>query len=297
MTESVEDLYSQLRVIHELVGVNRYAFRNRYAIKGGFKGKEIIGCKDPEALANLIEPFIFHAKKSEWAKTLPEKTFTTMPVEMNPEQKRVYKEIKEEFLSEIEPGVIVTATAVIAVYQKLTQISTGFILDGDKDLQIIGKRNAKLEALIDLIAGLGATGKAVVVCLHRGAIDLASAALDAGGYRWVSVRGGDDIDAAKDAFNSDSGIDVCLRGVQAGSVGLTLLGCPERPCSTMIFLQNSWSAYLRTQTVDRIHRYGQHYPCHYIDLVASPIDRKIISALSGKQSLVDSIMGALSDEC
>jgi SNF2 family DNA or RNA helicase len=262
---------------------------------GGYMGKEVVGVKDVEGLAKIVDPFIFHATKEEWAKTLPEKSFSVLPVAMNTIQLDVYRQIKEDFIASLpDDEADVTADAAIAVYQKLIQISTGFVINDDQKTIILGKTNLKLDAMVYKVLAFGGKQKAVVVCVNRFALELAATALENAKLTYVMIRGGEDIEAAKQAFNTTD-VDVCLLGVQAGSVGLTLLGTKDKPCSTMIFLQNAWSSYLRIQTIDRIHRFGQNFACNYIDIVASPIDRAILGALHGKRTVVEAVLGALKE--
>ena len=80
-----------------------------------------------------MAPVVFQAKKKDWLPALPDKRMTIRDYEMSGEQKRQYKSMEEEFLLEIESG-IVTVDVAIAKWAKLAQIQTGFIYDeaGDR---------------------------------------------------------------------------------------------------------------------------------------------------------------------
>ena len=64
----------------------------------------------------------------------------------------------------------------------------------------------------------------------------------------------------------------------------------EDKCRTMIFFENSYSADIRDQIEDRIHRRGQTgESVLYIDLSGSDLDRRIVKALQRKDQLYKSV--------
>lgn len=289
VTEGPHEAWAQLQFCGAKLGTFT-GFRKRWCKMGGYMGRQVIGVNDPEGFAELCKPFVFRAAKADWL-DLPEKTQQTIRVEMSSEQRTIYRSIQQEFWAEIGDSEV-TAPMAVAVAQKLSQVSAGFVIDdrGVPQAVVDASQNPKVQALRDLVAGT--PGKLVVVCKHRQAVEIVKSACG----RHVIAIGGSDVDAAKRAFNNDDSVKCFVMTQQTGSLGLTLLGTQNVPCSTMAFFQCEYSLLQRLQTMDRIHRHGQHYPCVYYDLVASPIDEAVLAALERKTDVVDEIMAAMRPE-
>ena len=84
---------------------------------------------------------------------------------------------------------------------------------------------------------------------------------------------------------------IILLQCDASKYGHTLCLQPEDDkCRTMIFFENSYSADVRDQIEDRIHRRGQTGEAVlYIDLSGSELDRRIVKALQRKDELYRSV--------
>jgi len=288
MTESPMDLWPQLRVCGDLNKVNMYAWRNRHIIMGGFKGKKALGVKDPDALARHLEPWMFRATKADWATSLPEKTFIDRPLQMYEPQQRAYRTLINDFWFEIGTSEV-TVQMTITMQQKLAQISCGFVKTDDGSIHEFDRLSPKYDAALEIIDERP-NEKVVLVATNIHTLKIMSKILETKMISHVEISGRTDIDAAKNLFNNNDDIRVCLLMQQKGSVGLTLLGTVDRPCSCMVFLQTSWSQYLFLQVQDRIHRFGQRYPCHYYAITASPVDRAVWRALEHKRRMVDAVL-------
>ena len=101
----------------------------------------------------------------------------------------------------------------------------------------------------------------------------------------------DEVSEQKLRFNDDPRCRVILLQCDASKYGHTLCLQPdEDKCRTMIFFENSYSADVRDQIEDRIHRRGQTgESVLYIDLSGSDLDRRIVKALQRKDELYKSV--------
>jgi SNF2 family DNA or RNA helicase len=288
------DLYGQLRAAGRLNGISPFVWRNRFCEMGGFQNKQIVGMRDPKGLAEFVSDSIFYATKEEWLDTLPEKTFSQIRVDMTDAQQEMYDQIRLDFLTSIN-GRVVTAPMVLTVMTKLSQISMGFLIDESQEVHFIekGVENPKLAALLEVLNSLGPKQKVVVFGVNRATLTLVRDVLDQRKIKSVTIVGGADADASKWRFNQEDDVRVCLATQSSGGMGLTLLGTPNVPCSTIIFLQNMWGLQYRQQACDRIHRIGQNYPCLYIDITASRIDERVLDALQWKTDMQKSVLEAL----
>jgi len=291
MANSVMDLYPQLRAVFELNGWNRYAFRNRFAITGGFMGKQITGFKNEEELFKILDRCAFRALKKDYT-DLPEKMFVPRKIEMHPLQREAYEEMLEGFYMVIEDQEV-SAEYAITQAMKLQQISSGFIIDDEGVAHDIipSKKNPKLLALKDIAQDT--YGKMIIPVVFNRSMDMLLEAFP----KTPFIRGGmepDEVDDNKRRFNNDPDVTKIVLQMQAGSMGHTLLGkAGAERCSTTTWYENSYSLLLRKQMEDRNHRYGQDTSPYHVDFWSSPIELKIIKALQRKEDMAAAIVDAV----
>jgi SNF2 family DNA or RNA helicase len=266
---------------------------------GGFKGKQVIGYrKDMQHKLNaMLGHCSFRARKDEWT-DLPEKIYSTRKVEMNKKQKEAYDKMEDEFLyqiANIEEGELseTTAEMVITQMMKLMQISSGFVIDDEGEVQVLGATNPKVEAVKEALEATD--GKVIVFAFYRQSVRTLLEALDE--YKPCFIASSDlhkemnrPQREEKNKFNGDDAHRVMVCQIQSGMYGHTLLGSEEKRCSTSIFYENWYDLNARLQAEDRNHRHGQDRAVQYIDLVASDLDKKAIQALQNKQSIAKAVV-------
>jgi hypothetical protein len=306
MTESVMDYWGQLRVLGELEGCNPVAFRSRYAVRGGYMGKQILRGEagiNPERAAELgqvLERCSFRALKADWRKDLPPQISKILPVEMTDNQIRHYQTMMEEFYAEVTDEGLVTAEIVLTQLDKLRQISSCLLLDGKARYQIEAPAdNPKIQAVLEVVrSGLD---KAIIVYFYQESGNALfeicrQAGLDpariAGGMTPAAVR------AEKDRFNNDPACRVLIGQQVATARGHTLVGSAGDRCSRILFYENHFGLYWREQIKDRNHRGDQDQTCWLYDFVSSPVERVVVEGLQLKKSaadLMDRIVAAVRD--
>ena len=296
-TQGPHDLYPQLRSLGLFQGVKFWSFRNTFCQMGGWENKQVIGVKDAEALARIMAPVIFQARKAEWLPALPRKDFTIRSYEMSGEQAAQYKQMEEEFLLELQDDEVVAVNIAVSKYEKLSQIQCGFILDeeGNPRVLVEPENNPRLAVLIDLLSQI--EGKVIVIYRHRYSFEILSSALK--GHFPAHIKGQmkpEETTEQKRRFNEDPDCRLMLGQADAIKYGHTLLGgeAAADHCSTMIFFESSYSLDTRTQDEDRIHRRGQRGEnVLYIDLSGSDIDRRVVRALAKKENLYTAVFSKL----
>ena len=295
-TQGPHDLYPQLKAVGLFTEMKYWAFRNTFCVMGGWENKQVVGVKNPEKLAKAMAPVWFQARKSDWLPDLPRKDYTTRTYEMSGEQADQYKQMHDEFVLELETGIVAVDVAV-SKYEKLSQIQCGFIIDeGQMTRELVEpEKNPRLNVLINLLEGV--EGKAIVIYRHKAVFDLLYLY---GGFGLPAyIKGGmkpEEIAKQKDRFNNDPECRVLLGQAEATKYGHTLLGgeADRDHCSTMIFFENSYSLDTRTQVEDRIHRRGQKGEnVLYIDLAGTELDLRVVRALQKKEDLYDAVFSKL----
>lgn len=291
---SVMDLYPQLRFVGEIAHMNPYSFRNRFALLGGFMSKQVIGINPErrEELTNLLHGCSFRARKEDWL-DLPEKIYKSIDVEMPEKLKKYYEEMRKKFVISLADQDI-SAQIVIVQAQKLSQISSGFITDSNKEAQVLHPftDSPKYKALLDVIDET--PDKLIVFCHYKYTVTNLITSLEKELKEKVAfIRGGmsvDELEENKALFNSDAGSKVIVVQSATGKEGHTLLGGPDIRCSTTVFYENTYSLIVRTQCEDRSHRIGQRSNVLIIDLLTSDIERVIMGAIKKKKNLSDVII-------
>lgn len=306
MTNTVMDFWPQLRMAGALNGSNPISFKNRFAVVGGFKGKQVVGVKNIEILMREVEEVSFRATKEVWAKSLPPKMYREpIVVPIPPALQEHYMTMKDEFIVMLSNEDIVAAEMVATQYNKLQQISSGFILDGKNVHRLVETHKLpKFAALIDVLDANGAMAehfmdggqsKTLVFAHFRETCNelvQTLAAMLPGGVNYI--LGGmrrDEIEHQKALFNAVGGPQVMVLQVSAGREGHTLLGGqPGNMCHTVCYYENNFNLGDRQQSEDRPHRWGQINPVLYVDFVSSPIERHVVHSLQKKKDLVAYIL-------
>jgi SNF2 family DNA or RNA helicase len=295
-TQGPHDLYPQLRAIGLFAGMKFWAFRNTFCQMGGWENKQVVGVKNAETLARIMAPAIFQARKADWLPMLPRKDFSIRGYEMSGEQAAQYKQMRDEFLLELENDEIVAVDIAVSKYEKLSQIQCGFILDeeGNPRVLVEPEANPRLLCLIDLLSQI--ESKVVVIYRHRYSFEILATALGAYFPAWIKGQmKPEETGFQKRRFNVDPMCRVMLGQADSIKYGHTLLGGEDVKdhCSTMIFFESSYSLDTRTQDEDRIHRRGQRENCLYIDFAGTDIDRRVVRALQKKQNLYEAVFSKL----
>lgn len=298
VTQSPLDLYGQLRALGQLYGWTSVEFRNRFAVLGGFMGRQILPqTRNSDELARILDNCSFRALTRDWRQDLPEKSYAAVHLEMTGRQQQHYRTMVEEFFALVE-DTDVTAEMVITQMVKLQQIASGFILHDDKPLQLEEPgKNPKLRAAIELCAG---PGKTIVVHYFKESGRLLFEALHQAGLEPAQIRGGmkpAEIIEEKRRFNNDPSCRVIIGQERAIALGHTLLGQPGNDrCSRTVFYENSYSLYYRLQCEERNHRGDQDEHCTCYDFIASPIDAAAVEVLTAKREMataLDQVIAAL----
>lgn len=293
VTQGILDLYMQFEFLDpNIIGVgDHYSFRNQYAVMGGFEQRQVIGYQNVEQLMDLIRPFVFEVSKEEGLPDLPPKTYETRTVQLNTEQKRIYKTLKAD-LAALVGGKEIDPKNVLEKMLRLQQVVGGFysVVEEDpltgnavtKEFDIEGE-NPKVRALLEVLEET--RGSVIIWCRFKREIRYVASALREvyGEDSVVEFHGDVSVDNRRTARHEfQAGVKRFFVGTtDSGGIGLTLTAA-----KTVIYFSNNFSLELRKQSEDRAHRKGQEDKVLYIDLIAEgTIDRVVLAALRQKQDI------------
>jgi len=293
VTKNPLDLYSQCEFLNEehLDFTSYYAFRNRYAemktLHVAGRSIQIVShFKNLDELAEQLKTFSYRVLKEECL-DLPEKIYMKREIELSPEQKKVYKQMKEEALATLN-GKQITTMTVLTQLMRLQQITCGHFVADDGTTQEI--KSNRLNELMDILDEV--EGKSIIWAHWQKDIQIIKAALiKRYGPRSVVDYYGltpqDQRQKNKDNFQNDSKVRFFIGTPATGGYGITLTAA-----STVIYYSNGYDLEKRIQSEDRAHRIGQKKAVTYIDILAEEtVDEKIVKSLRKKINIASKVMG------
>ena len=273
------DVFGQYLCINPAIfGPSFFRFRAQYAIMGGFLGKQVQKYVNMETFKRKVLSCADIKSKAECL-DLPPKLYEVVRVDMLPEQTKMYKQLREQFITAYKDAVV-TAPVMLTRLMRFSQITAGFYktIEGK---EISYESNPKHEWLIEWIKETQA--KTVVFVRFIKELHDLEASLTTAGIQFVSVYGEtrDRIGVVK-SFNDVASIQVFIGQIDTAGQGINL-----QSASYCVFLSNNYSYGDREQAESRIHRAGQTAQnCTYIDVVArDTIDEKVLKILKKKESL------------
>lgn len=286
ITNGPMEFFSQYKFLDpKIFGNSFYAFRNRYAVMGGYGNHQIIAYKNLDKLTQKAHEIAYRVRKED-ALDLPPFTDQTLFCELEPKAQKIYKEVAEESVAELEGEQTIAANNVLTRLLRLSQITGGYVGDEDGTTHNVSKAKMKLlgEVLDDLMS---AGKKAVIFARFIPEISAIQALLSKKKIGHVVIAGGTkDRGALVQRFQEDPDCRVFLGQIQTVREGLTLTAA-----DTAIFYSLDYSYANYSQAKARIHRIGQVNKCTYIHLVArGSVDEHIIQALKEKKDVADLIV-------
>jgi len=293
VTKNPLDLYSQCEFLNpELLDfTSYYAFRNRYAEMKtlhmyGRQIQVVSHFKNLEELSEQLKTFSYRVLKEECL-DLPPKIYMKREIELSPEQKKVYKQMKDEALAHLN-GKAQTTMTVLTQLMRMQQITCGHFVADDGTTQEI--KHNRLNELLDILEEV--EGKVIIWAHWQRDVKIIKEALlkEYGPGSVVDYYGltpQDQRQKNKDKFQKDKKCRFFIGTPQTGGYGLTLTAA-----NTVIYYSNGYDLEKRIQSEDRAHRIGQKKSVTYIDIMADDtVDLKITKALRKKINIASEVMG------
>lgn len=271
------DIYSQLEFLdNRILGYQSFwQFKNDRFVPD-YMGFNWTAKKGTEEFINkcMYTVGIRHLKKD--CLDLPEKIYQVREIELTSEQRKIYKEIKEEYIAEMD-GKTVGSDFAMVVYLRLQQLIGGHLPTLDKENIVEFEENPKLSELKEILEELG-NQQVIIFANFRWEIKKILSIL---GDKAIGLYGETkDKDESIIAFQTGQKQYLVANAVSAGH-GITFVNC-----STIIYYSRSYNLEHYLQSQARIDRIGQKNKMLYINIIAkNTIDNVIDKALQEKKSL------------
>jgi hypothetical protein len=279
-------IFSQFRIMDEtLLGTNAGDFKDKHIIYGHGKRKfRVMAYRKTKKLKRVLRENSF-AISAEEAGLANEKFFEKLHVQLPPSIKQLYLELAEEFIVELENGMVLDAPNAGVKRIRLLQLCGGFTTDGTEI------HRAKVDKAHAYLSLLHEQGESVVVYARFSAeVDACASLLRTVGYRSFQVDGrtkGKDRSRAIKALETRPSTPTAIAFQhQAGSRAIELVGAAE-----VVYYSppDGWVDYF--QTLNRVAGPNQHRPIRYTHLVApGTVDVSVIRGLQSREDFHAGLM-------
>ena len=295
VTQSPLDLYSQSSFLSpQLLGyASYYSFQNRYAQlinrkMGARSFRQVVGYQNLDELSKNVNEFSYRVLKKDCL-DLPDKIYQRREVELTPEQKKVYKQLKDYAIAELDSHEIVSVTSILTQILRLHQVVCGFVRhDNGEEVEV---KSNRLDELLNILQEI--QGKTIIWANYQYDIKRILKTLqETTGTESVATYYGETPDEERQEIirrfqDPNSQLQYLVSNTQTGGYGITLT-----EASNVIYYSNNYDLEKRLQSEDRAHRIGQTNKVTYIDLVAKgTVDEKIVKALRNKLDLAQEVLG------
>ena len=285
ITQSPIDIFSQYQFLSTYIFNMKswYAFRNTYCEMGGYMNYKVVGYRNLPQLKEIIHRNAYILKKKDCDEVdLPEKIYEKFELEMKPNMKAMYKDMKENLVAEVNEDLTLTASIILVKLLRLHQILSGVWMVERKD-------NLKLMETINVIKEFSGDQKVVIFCKFIDSLKMLSEELTKEGISNETYYGETrDRDEVISRFRNTD-VKVLIAQIQTAGMGLNL------QCASMvIYYENTFSLQDRLQSEDRCHRTGQRNNVTYVDLVyKGTVDVDILEAIKEKKKIADYLIPSL----
>ncbi|HZT29224.1 MAG TPA: DEAD/DEAH box helicase [Bryobacteraceae bacterium] len=275
------DIYAVFRFLDiSILGPSFSAFRQKYAVMGGYQRKQITGYQNIEELERLMGRITFRVGPE--VLDLPPATEVTYHCALTGEAARIYKDLDEDFVARVKDGTVTAANAMVKLL-RLQQVTGGCVPTDDGGVHRID--SSKLKLLADTLEDIGKEEPVVVFCRFHADLDAVHKACEQNGYSSMELSGRRD--ELRRWQNGEA--QVLAVQIESGSEGVEFVRARYS-----IFYSIGFRLEKYEQAKKRTHRPGQERPVTHIHLVArNTVDVKVIRALAKRQDIVESILAEI----
>ena len=257
------------------------AFKNHYAMYGGFGGYEVVGYRYLDELQKQLDKIMLRRLKKD-VLDLPEKTHIDEYVEMTPKQAQIYREVTADIKMNIDQIKMQNNPLAELIRMRQATGYTGILSSTIKE-------SAKLDRMEELVDEAIENGKKVVIFSNWTQMTLPIYNRLAVKYNGTYITGEVDSDqrqAHVKRFQEDDNCKFIVGTIGAMGTGLTLTaGTVE------IFMDEPWNRANKEQAEDRCHRVGTTENITiYTILCKDTIDERIHELVERKGAMADALV-------
>ena len=267
----------------EIFGTSEYRFRMRYAIYGGFEGRQVIEYVNQEDFKKRYSS-ITHQVKTRDVVELPEVSHIEVLCDLSAKAMKQYNEFKNECILDIANSVI-TAENVLVKTLRLSQMASGCVTDEEGTSHIID--TSKVDAVSETIEGIDDDEPIVVFGRFRAEIDSLALKLEKNKITHSFLIGG-----RNELIDWQQGkTRVLVVNIQSGALGID---CTRAKYTLYMSTGYNYANY--DQSLARTCRPGADVNkklFYYHFNARNTIDHTVSQAMIRKENLIDTILNDL----
>ncbi len=226
----------------------------------------------------LMKPHFMRRRKKNVLREMPPIILQDIPIELSPQQEKVYMNIWNNRYELIKRGEKrISSTDIFSLITKLKQICNFDVESGE---------SSKVEALKLIIDNLsGKEDKLIVFSQYVETLKHISEKIE-GRITHEIYHGGLSEDARNmiiTRFQEEEGPRVLLMSLKAGGIGLNL-----QEANSIVLFDRWWNPAVEEQAIHRAHRFNRKSVLHVFRFtVVNSIEEKIVNILENKQLLFE----------
>jgi superfamily II DNA or RNA helicase len=255
-------------------------------------GSATIERESRELLSRALRPFILRRTKEQVATDLPEKTEQTLFCELEPEQRKLYDELRDHYRASLLDRIAAEGInkAKIQILEALLRLRQAACHPGLIDKSRVKHPSAKLNTLLFQLDELMEENRKVLIFSQfTSMLAIVRKHLDERKIVYEYLDGKTrDRQARVDRFQNDTDCKVFLISLKAGGLGLNLTAAEY-----VYLLDPWWNPAIEAQAIDRAHRIGQTRNVFAYRIIAKDtVEEKVLALQAKKKDLADMIINA-----
>lgn len=254
-----------------------YAYKQHYCKMGGFGGKEIVGYKNLDELRSMVSKVMLRRVKGD-VLDLPPKVHTIEWVDAYPEQKSLYKDVRDQVRDNIDK--VKVHPDPLSEMLRLRQV-TGY----PGILSSTVTKSAKMDRMEELVEDeVSVGGKAIIFSNWSEMTNVIRHKLKK--YNPAYITG--EVSSVqrmeeKDRFQNDPNCKVMIGTIGALGTGFTLTAA-----QLVIFVDEPWNRGIKDQAEDRAHRIGTRGTVRVVTILTrDTVDEGVYNLVQKKGKMAD----------
>lgn len=254
-----------------------YAYKQHYCKMGGFGGKEIVGYKNLDELRSMVSKVILRRVKGD-VLDLPPKVHTIEWVDAYPEQKSLYKDVRDQVRDNIDK--VKVHPDPLSEMLRLRQV-TGY----PGILSSTVTKSAKMDRMEELVEDeVSVGGKAIIFSNWSEMTNVIRHKLKKYNPAYITGEVGSvQRMEEKDRFQNDPNCKVMIGTIGALGTGFTLTAA-----QLVIFVDEPWNRGIKDQAEDRAHRIGTRGTVRVVTILTrDTVDEGVYNLVQKKGKMAD----------
>lgn len=254
-----------------------YAYKQHYCTMGGFGGKEIVGYKNLDELRSMVSKVMLRRVKGD-VLDLPPKVHTIEWVDAYPEQKSLYKDVRDQVRDNIDK--VKVHPDPLSEMLRLRQV-TGY----PGILSSTVTKSAKMDRMEELVEDeVAVGGKAIIFSNWSEMTNVIRHKLKKYNPAYITGEVGSvQRMEEKDRFQNDPNCKVMIGTIGALGTGFTLTAA-----QLVIFVDEPWNRGIKDQAEDRAHRIGTRGTVRIVTILTrDTVDEGVYNLVQKKGKMAD----------